>query len=68
MEPFVITIADKHLSVKPRLDNAFDIFENDRKLGTVQPIVVNEATVWTSKEIDKDYAQQIGELIEEHKL
>jgi non-homologous end joining protein Ku len=68
MEPFEINLVGQILTIQPRLDNAYDVFEGSEKLGVVLPVIINEETKWTSKELDDDYARQIGELIDEHKL
>jgi hypothetical protein len=68
MEPFEITLVDQKLNIKPRLDNAFEVFEADKKIGTVQAVIVAGESKWISKDLNADYAKQIGELIDEHQL
>lgn len=68
MEPFEINLVGQVLTIQPRLDNAYDVFEGGEKLGAVLPVIINNETKWTSKELNIDYAQQIGELIDEYKL
>lgn len=68
MEPFEVNLVGQVLTIQPRLDSCYDIFDGSEKLGTLCPIKVSEKTQWTSKELDKDYAKQIGELIDEYKL
>ncbi len=68
MEPFEINLVGQELTIKHRLDNAFDVFEGDKKLGTVQAVIVDSESKWTSKDLNADFAKQIGELIDEHKL
>ncbi|MDQ8004095.1 MAG: hypothetical protein REI64_04785 [Pedobacter sp.] len=68
MEPFEINLVGQTLTIQPRLDGAYDIFEGSKLIGTVISVAVNEQTNWTSEELGNDYAKQIGELIDEYKL
>jgi len=68
MEPFEINLVGQVLTIQPRLDQTYDVFEGEQKLGEVHSISVNGSTRWTSKDLNDDYASQIGELIDEHQL
>jgi hypothetical protein len=68
MEPFEINLVGQVLTIQPRLDGAYDVFEGSKLIGAVNPVSVNEQTNWTSEELGNDYAKQVGELIDEYKL
>ena len=68
MEPFEINLVGQILTIQPRLDETYDVFDGNEKLGEVHPIAVNGSSRWTSKTLNDDYATQIGELIDEHQL
>jgi|GEM_PF-2668035 len=68
MEPFEINLVGQTLTIQPRLNETYDVFDGNEKLGEVHAISVNGSKRWTSKELNDDYAAQIGELIDEHQL
>ncbi|SOD11831.1 hypothetical protein [Pedobacter xixiisoli] len=68
MEPFEINLVGQTLTIQPRLDGAYDVFEGSELLGAIHPVSSDGQTNWTSEELDVDYAKQIGELIDEYKL
>ncbi len=68
MEPFEVNLVGQTLTIQPRLDNAYDIFDGSEKLGIVHAVSSDGQTTWTSEELGVDYAKQIGELIDEYKL
>ncbi len=68
MEPFEINLVGQTLSIQPRLNETYDVFDGNEKLGEVHCISVDGGTRWTSEVLNDDYAAQIGELIDEHQL
>jgi len=68
MEPFEINLVGQVLTIQPRLDGNYDVFDGSKLLGAIHPISSDGQTNWTSEELGNDYAKQIGELIDEYKL
>lgn len=70
MNPFEINLVGEVLTVMPNPNGSFNIIKGDSLLGAITPNMNEDAIVkWTSSDfIAEDYAQQIGELIEEHEM
>ena len=64
MEEYEIELANDTLLIKPQLNKTFDIYMNSKKLGNISPKYKDGIIDWVPDgSIDKDYAQQIGEVI-----
>lgn len=68
MESFEINLVGQVLTIQPRLDSAYDVFDGSEKLGSILSVSANGQTDWTSEELNADFAKQIGELIDEYEL
>ena len=69
MEKFEIQLVDQTLEVRPLENGSFEMYEADKYLGTVTPRINDNGVIWEpSGDIGNDFAQQIGELIEEHDM
>jgi len=70
MEPFEINLVGDVLTVMPQPDGSFTIFNGDDLLGTIAPALQeSDALRWRTLDLMAvDYAQQVGELIEEHQM
>lgn len=68
MESFEINLVGQALTIQPRLDGTYDVFDGNEKLGAILPKDGDTETRWLSNELNADFAKQIGELIDEYKL
>lgn len=70
MNPFEINLVGEVLTVMPNPNGTFTIANTRGLLGVIMPnISIDTSIKWTTADlIDEDYAQQIGELIEEHEM
>lgn len=70
MEPFEINLVGEVLTVMPQPDGSFTIFNGDALLGTIAPNYdESDALRWRTLDLMAvDYAQQVGELIDEHEM
>ncbi|WP_448104712.1 hypothetical protein [Pedobacter panaciterrae] len=70
MEPFEINLVGEVLTVIPQPDGSFTIFNGDDLLGTIAPNYdESDALRWPTVDLmGVDYAQQVGELIDEHEM
>ncbi|KQC02116.1 hypothetical protein [Pedobacter sp. Hv1] len=70
MESFEIELLGKVITVRPLDSEDYEVFEDGQYLGVITPILGDNGITWSthSEKIANDYAQQIGELIEEHDM
>jgi len=68
MEPFEINLDGKTLEVHPQTDGTYLIFEGEQRLARLYPDVQLNGTIWETADVLQEYANQIGELIEEHEM
>jgi len=68
MEPFEINVLAQSYTIQPLISDNFEVYQADELIGFLTPTVRKEGTLWSSREIEKDLAQQIGESIEKHRL
>lgn len=69
MEEYEIELANDTLLIKPQLNKSFDIYMDSKKLGNISPQFKDGNIDWISTgSIEKDFAQQIGELIFEKEM
>ena len=70
MEPFEIEITGTHYLIKPTYQDRFQVYENENLIGELETIANDDlSTGWVTADLmGKDFAQQIGEFIEEHEM
>lgn len=69
MEPFEIEITGINYELLPLTNESYEVYEAGKLLGTVKPNVTDLGVRWVSDDgITADFADQIGELIEEHDM
>ena len=69
MEPFEIQLVEDHFTIEPLENGLYRIMEGENKLGVIYAEADGDQVVWeTQDELDKDFVQQIGELITEHNM
>ena len=69
MEPFEIQLLEDHFIIEPLENGLYRIMEGDNKLGVIYAEAEGDQVVWdTQDELDKDFVQQIGELITERNM
>ncbi|MBB6271887.1 hypothetical protein HDF26_002344 [Pedobacter cryoconitis] len=69
MEPFDIQLLESHLRIEPLDNGLYRVMEEGNKLGVIYAEANGDQVVWdTQDELEKDFVQQIGELITEHNM
>jgi hypothetical protein len=69
MEPFEIQLPESHLRIEPLDNGLYRVMEGEDKLGVIYAEANGDQMVWDSQDtLDKDFVQQIGELITEHNM
>ncbi len=68
-EKFEIKLGEEILQVILNEAGSYTIYNIDRKVGNITPIVNDAGVLWTTTDlIAQGYLEQIGELIERHYL
>lgn len=70
MEPFEIELLGILYRVKPQETGCFQIYEGAIYLGEIEPVINDDTTTgWVTADLmSADFANQIGELIEEKEM
>ncbi|TKC03464.1 hypothetical protein [Pedobacter cryotolerans] len=70
MEPFEIELTGVLFTVQPQENGNFKIFDGANYLGEIEPIINDDTSVkWVTADLmGADFANQLGELIEEKEM
>lgn len=70
MEPFEIELAGTLYTVQPQENGNFKIFDGANYLGEIEPVIKDDTSVkWVTADLmGADFANQLGELIEEKEM
>lgn len=69
MEPFEIQLLEDQYRIEPLENGLYRIMEGEHKLGVIYAEADGDQVAWaTQDELNKDFVQQIGELITEHNM
>ena len=70
METFEIEITGTHYKIVPTESGTFKVHDGDNYLGEIEPhLKADGSNEWITADLmGEDFAQQIGELIEEHEM
>jgi len=69
MEPFEIQLLADHFRIEPLENGLYRVMEGENKVGVIYAQREAHQVVWESQdELNKDFVQQIGELITEHNM
>lgn len=68
MEPFDIIVSGESYTIQPLISENFEVYYSGELIGFLTPTVQGEDTLWSSREIEKDLADQLGEQIERHEI
>lgn len=69
MEAFDIQLLESKLRIEPLENGLYRVMEGEHKIGVIYAEADGDQVVWdTQDDLDRDFIQQIGELITEHNM
>ena len=64
MEPFDIYVSGDHYRIQPLVSANYEVYHLDELIGFLTPTVREEATLWSSREVEQGLAARMGKQIE----
>ncbi len=67
MEPFDIDLQGIIYTIQPLISENFEVYRSGELIGFLTPTIIENKTVWSSREIEKNLANELGRKIENMK-